>query len=199
MLIERTPTRRAAAPAGCQQVDTLSHMGDPGTLWINFGMLVAGAGAAAVAWWQAIEAGRGKVAAEKARDLAVAARQDAAKALTEANRIAGDARDILRAREARDTERHHVEWRPHWSGREAKFLLGNHGPDIAYKVRITIESESIGRVTEEDAELAVDRGLSVEFPKYLGHGGTPWVRWKVDWESRSGAQHHATGVYPPTR
>lgn len=55
---------------------------------INFGILVATAGAAAVAWWQAIAAGhREKAAAESAR-LAANSHQSASEALTQANEIA---------------------------------------------------------------------------------------------------------------
>lgn len=61
-------------------------MKDP-TLWLNIGLLIATAGATAVAWWQAIAADRARKDSETAKDAALGAWRDASDALVRANRI----------------------------------------------------------------------------------------------------------------
>lgn len=79
-------------------------MTDMPTLIVNIGILVGTLAAAAVAWWQAIEAGRRKTDAEtaskdaaKSRKAAVDAQQRAASALAEANALAAEALTVQRA------------------------------------------------------------------------------------------------------
>lgn len=61
---------------------------DAAQLIVNFAMLIATAGAAAIAWWQAIAAGRARSAAEAAEEAALEAWKEASTALTRANSIA---------------------------------------------------------------------------------------------------------------
>lgn len=179
-------------------------MTDLPALFINAGILVGTLAAAAIAWWQAIAAGRQKVDAEKAstraevaRTAAVATQQRAAEALAEANRIAADARDLLRKQDARETERHRVKWVPSWDFQRGVWLLGNHGPDTALNVRLSVESPTIDRVVlPEEDELPMNRGLPVEFSVYAGQGGMPRVHWSVDWKTPLGSERHEAGVWP---
>lgn len=62
-------------------------MDDPATLYINIGVFIATAGAAAVAWWQAIEAGRSRTDAREAQKAALTSWQEASSALMRANDI----------------------------------------------------------------------------------------------------------------
>lgn len=62
---------------------------DYAALYVNIGIFVATAGAAAVAWWQAIQANRASVDARQAQIAALTAWQESATALTRANDIAG--------------------------------------------------------------------------------------------------------------
>lgn len=79
-------------------------MTDMPALIVNIGILIGTLAAAAVAWWQAIEAGRRRTDAEKAskaaaesRRAAVDAQQRAAQALAEANALAAEALSVQRA------------------------------------------------------------------------------------------------------
>lgn len=56
---------------------------------LNLGVFIATAGAAAVAWWQAIEASNSRRDAAKSEAAALEARQHASKALAEANLLSG--------------------------------------------------------------------------------------------------------------
>ncbi|MEJ1092298.1 hypothetical protein [Microbacterium istanbulense] len=58
-------------------------------LIVNGGIFIASAGAAAVAWWQAIEASKSRDAALAAQQSALLAWQEAASALVRANEITG--------------------------------------------------------------------------------------------------------------
>lgn len=58
-------------------------------LIVNGGVFIASAGAAAVAWWQAIEASKSRDAALAAQQSALLAWQEAASALVRANEITG--------------------------------------------------------------------------------------------------------------
>ncbi|MFJ2542738.1 hypothetical protein [Microbacterium sp. NPDC087589] len=172
-------------------------MTDVPALWINAGILILTGVMALVAFVQARAAMRGADDAEKARDKAVEAQVASANALAEANRIAGEARDVLRARESRETERHTVKWVPHWDFATGKWLLGNHGPDTALNVRLAVESDAIGRVVlPVEDEVPMDQGIPVLFPHYAGQGGMPRVYYRVDWRSPAGAEHHIGSVWP---
>ncbi len=61
---------------------------DAATLIVNIGLLVATAGATAIAWGRAIAAGRSQKAAETAEEAALAAWKEASTALVRANSIA---------------------------------------------------------------------------------------------------------------
>lgn len=172
-------------------------MSDVPALWINGGILVLTGVMALVAFVQARAALRDAEKAEKARDKAVEAQEASAAALAEANRIAGEARDVLRAREARETERHAVKWVPHWDSQAGKWLLGNHGPDTALNVRLAVESPTIERVVlPVEDEVAMGQGLPVLFSQYAGQGGMPKVHYRVDWRTPAGAELHLEGVWP---
>lgn len=97
---------------------------DAAALLINFGILVATAGASGIAWWQAIAAGRRRgdarrssLEADNARREACASQHAAAEALIEANEIArqtraaaGERLELERRREARLSEHRDVYW-----------------------------------------------------------------------------------------
>lgn len=176
---------------------------DGATLGVNIGLFVVTAIATAVAWWQAVAAGRerGKAAdasvkAQEAKTAAVAAQQAAAEALREANEIAREAKRLTELSEARRVERHSVAWFPHWDWEAGKWMLGNHGPDTAVDVRLSVESPTIGRVLIEEDRVEKDMALLVEFPMFAGQGGTPGVHWHVDWLSPLGQPFAAEGDWP---
>lgn len=90
-------------------------------LVVNFGILVATAGAAAIAWWQAIEAGRREDGAKVAESRAVEAQQRSAAALVEANAIAEEvkalAKENLALQKTQDyrlQEYRDVQWSGGW-------------------------------------------------------------------------------------
>ncbi len=83
---------------------------DAASLVVNLGVFVATCAAAAVAWWQAIAAGRGQVAAERARDAAVKARQEAAVALSGATDIARQSLAMSTRVDERQREFRAVDW-----------------------------------------------------------------------------------------
>lgn len=56
-------------------------------VWLNVGLLIATAGGAAVAWWQAIAADTARKDSETAKDAALTAWSDASAALVRANQI----------------------------------------------------------------------------------------------------------------
>lgn len=123
---------------------------DVPALVVNFGVLVATAAAAAVAWWQAIEAGRRGDAAKKAKDGAVSAQAAAADALREANAIAQEAKQLVqdnleleRRREARLAEHRDVRWDGAWNTQiEAEdsptYTLTNVGTTAACSVTLVL-------------------------------------------------------------
>lgn len=68
-------------------VDRVSAVDVP-SLVVNVGVFVATAGAAAIAWWQAVDASRSRAAAQDAEHVALRAQQDASASLAKANEIA---------------------------------------------------------------------------------------------------------------
>lgn len=172
-------------------------------LIVNVGIFVVSAGAAAVAWWQAIAASRNRKASDaaakaalQAKRDAVAAQEAAADALKEANAIARESKDVIEASEARKIERHHVKWVPHWEWETGKWYLGNHGADVALNVRLSVESPTVGHRLVSEESIEPKMGAVVEFPVYAKQGGMPRVVWRVDWETPLGSQLHDTGVWP---
>ncbi|WP_295035387.1 hypothetical protein [uncultured Microbacterium sp.] len=179
---------------------------DAAALWINAGIFIATAAAAAVAWVQAIIAGRSRDEAQRAEKEAQKARAQAASALTqsaealrEANRIAQAARDLLQGQDAREREQHYVEWKPVWNYVEGRWMLSNEGPDTAEYVRLTVTSDTIGRVTQEVDEVPPQRALGVELPAYKGAGGMPRVEWHVEWRTPLGTPRSEDGGWPTLR
>jgi hypothetical protein len=61
---------------------------DVAALVVNVGLFIASAGAAAIAWWQAVSADRAKKEARRSEDAALQAQHEASAALTRANEIA---------------------------------------------------------------------------------------------------------------
>lgn len=168
---------------------------DLAVLIINFGLLVVSGAAAVVAIVQARSADEGRVAAERARDAAVAAQRDAAVALDEANQIAREAQDLLAAGEKRATERHRASWEPSWDWEAGVWSVVNRGPDVAHTVRVSIESPINGRQEAVLDHVLVDHSVQFGFPQFAGGGGFPWVRWHVDWQSALGVPHEASGEW----
>lgn len=173
-------------------------MSDIPALWVNVGILILTGVMALVAVVQARSALRDAGKAEEARDKAIAAQEASAEALSEANRIAGEARDLLMEQDARATERHHVEWEPFWQEDTGKWLLVNRGVDSALDVRLVIDGSVIGRQPPEtEDELPQHSGIPVQFPKqFVGTGQMPTVLWRVEWRSPRGAHHVEEGRYP---
>lgn len=58
-------------------------------LFVNLGIFIGTVGAAAVAWWQAVEASRSRTDAREAQKAALTSWQDASSALIRANEITG--------------------------------------------------------------------------------------------------------------
>lgn len=173
---------------------------DVAGLIVNIGIFVASAVAAFVAWWQAIEAGRRRDAAEKAskkaeeaRGKAVTAQESAAASLKEANEIAQKAAEVTAASEARKTERHLVRWEPMWDSQGVKWTLANRGPDDAFNVRVIIEGAPMGRMIEEHERLGVDRGLVFDLSDHLQRGEYPLLRWHVEWQTPLGTARSESG------
>ncbi|CAN7444921.1 hypothetical protein LJR045_002934 [Microbacterium sp. LjRoot45] len=173
---------------------------DP-ALPLSIGTFVVSAGAAAIAWWQAIEAGRRRdaaetasKAAEEARKKAVTAQESAATALTEANAIAREARDIVAASEARKIEVNDVHWEPTWVSAQGEFRLYNHGEDPALNVKVRVRA--IGKLRTEKADQVPSEGHVVfEFPPYKGQGGFPRIEWEVTWVTPLGTPQSLEGVW----
>lgn len=69
------------------RVDRVAAVDLP-SLVVNLGVFVATAGAAAIAWWQAVDASRSKASAQDAEHAALRAQQDASASLAKANEIA---------------------------------------------------------------------------------------------------------------
>lgn len=171
-------------------------MEDLPSLIVNFGILIVSGIAAVVAVVQARSALRDATDATNARNEAVAAQRASAEALSDANQIAREARDLLNKRDARATERHQVKWVPSWDMQRGVWLLGNHGPDTALAVRLTVEAPEIGRqVLPVEDELPMEKGVPVSFPMYAGQG-MPRVHWSVDWRTPLGAERHKEDVWP---
>lgn len=99
---------------------------------VNVGILIATAGAAAVAWWKAIESSQDRKAAEEARDRAVEAQVSAAGSLS---RSADAAEDI--ARHTRE---------PAWSmprrGTGDRWSMQNASRRNIYVDRVEVEPEN---------------------------------------------------------
>lgn len=119
-------------------------------LIVNLGILVATAGAAAVAWWQAIEAGRRKDGAKAAESRAIKAQQQSAAALVEANAIADEVRTLAKenlalqkTQDYRLQEYRDVQWSGGWdsdvsSTTRATFELTNTGTTDALAVVLVL-------------------------------------------------------------
>lgn len=172
-------------------------MTDTPTLIVNIGILLLTGVMALVAFVQARAALRDASRAEAARDKAVTAQEASATALTEANRIAAEARDLLREQDARATERHHVEWEPLWQSEPGKWLLVNRGVDTALDVRLIVDGSVIGRQPpQEEDEVPQHNGISVHFPEqFVGTGNVPTVVWRVEWRTPRGTHHVREGRY----
>lgn len=173
-------------------------MTDVPALWVNAGILILTGVMAVVSVVQARAAHRDAGKAETARDKAVAAQEASATALSEANRIAGEARDLLREQDARDTERHYVEWEPVWQVETGRWLLVNRGVDTALDVRLVVDGSVIGRQPPElEDEIAQHTGIPVQFPaQFVGTGHTPIVVWRVEWRTPRGAHLVDQGRWP---
>lgn len=166
-------------------------------LFINIGILILTGVMALVAFVQARGAFRDAGKAEAARDKAVAAQEASASALAEANRIAAEARDLLREQDARETERHHVEWRANWLDEELQWELWNIGLDAALDVRLRVDSGVMPREVRTADELLQFGKLVVHFPdRFAGQGFTPRIGWRVEWRSPMGAPHSQDGKWP---
>jgi len=166
-------------------------------LWISIGGFIATAGATSIAWWQAIVAMRRKVDAETARDEAIVAQKASAAALDEANRIAEDARDLLKAQDSRDTERHDVRWQAQWKSQEGKWFLINRGHDTALAVRLETNLPGIAVETQHEDEVSRNVGLFVQLPaEFVGTGDFPTVVWRVEWRTPFGNEKADSGVWP---
>lgn len=179
-------------------------MSDVPALWINGGILVLTGVMALVAFVQARaaladadKADKAREQAETAEAKAVAAQEASAAALVEANRIAGEARDLLRDQDARETERHHVEWRAKFIDEEVRWELWNVGLDPALDVRLRVDSGVMPREVRTAEELPQFGALSVQFPdRFAGQGFTPRIGWRVEWRSPMGATHSQEGRWP---
>lgn len=167
------------------------------SIWIDAGMLAVSVVAAVAAWFQAIAARKGKRDAEAARDKARDAQKEAAGALVEANRIAGEARDLLREQDNRDRERHRVAWRDGWDREAGKWFLANDGPDSALEVRLVATvSNRAEPYTQKCDEVAPRKGLTIDLPDYKP-GEVPRVEWSVEWRTPHGMNHEGHGGYLP--
>ncbi|WP_223628813.1 hypothetical protein [Microbacterium sp. EST19A] len=168
-------------------------------LFINFALLVVSGIGAVVAVVQARAALRDAGKAETARDEAISAQKASAVALEDANRIAADARDLLRRQDARDTERHDVRWEPIWQESTGKWILGNRGQDTAFDVRMVTDATVIGEEAHEEAEVPPRSGLSIQLPaRFIGTGHTPIVDWRVEWRTPLGSNLDDSGRWPVT-
>lgn len=171
-------------------------------LVVNVGIFIPTAVAAWVAFEQARRAHKQaqlssgeREKAETARAQAVAAQEaaasaqaDAAEALKQANRIAKEAKQIVEAAEARKLERHMVRWEPVWDRTRGKWYLVNRGPDVPRDVQLTAQSWHVGHLAPKTAKsVAVDKGISLEFPDYRDAGGSPDVQWTITWRTPLGA------------
>lgn len=170
---------------------------DLAALITNFGILVVSGVAATVAWVQARVAIRGAEDADKARVEAATARKAAAQALEEANRIAAEARDVLRGQDARSTERHDVRWVPHWNPETRQWHLANRGQDTAKAVRLWAEVSFLEPQTIADDEVPPNTGLRIALPEQMTEGGAAIVvKWRVDWSTPLGTERTASDWWP---
>lgn len=172
-------------------------MTDIPALWINGGILVLTGVTALVAFVQARHALADAGKAEEARDEAMSAQTASAAALDEANRIAAEARDLMKSQEARATERHDVRWVPMWQQETGKWFLANRGQDTAREVRLRTDATIIGIETQEDDEVPPGTGLSVQLPeRFFGAGHVPIVVWRIEWKTALGTEHVREGRWP---
>ncbi|MBH0054510.1 hypothetical protein I6E74_10070 [Salinibacterium sp. SWN139] len=128
------------------------------SLIVNAALLVATLGAAAVAWAMAIAAGRGKLAAEEARDAAVEAQQGAAASLSLANSIAQEALDAQR-----------LALPPTWGSPERKggqssyLIRNNSGRTVILNGLESLPGGNVYAFVPPDLPMRVDHGDVVKF------------------------------------
>ncbi|MEW1706974.1 hypothetical protein AB0230_07005 [Microbacterium sp. NPDC089190] len=161
---------------------------DLAELFVNVGLLLISAVAAAVAWWQAAQARRSgndaqaaSADAAEARRRAVEAQQNAAQALTEANEIARAAKAAVddqlaleRRRDERLVERRDVSWSAQWlikvdADQPPTLELTNTGTTAAEKVTLTMDVPQ-GRQVFELGNIRADDAAHAQVQRTEGRG-----------------------------
>lgn len=192
---------------------------DDAELLVNIGILLVSAIAAAVAWWQAAQARRSREDAQTAsseasesRRLAVAAQQDAARALTEANDIARSAQAAVddqlaleRRRELRLTEHRDVNWGGGWdtevgADTPPTLELTNIGTTDAINVTLTMDlpqgrqSYFLGDVAAGGSGRAETRDTEMRGPAAAAVMARRDISIEVHWSSPMGYPDSKPGV-----